>query len=206
MARAKNGSWSKYRSARARLAELEALREVLQRTRPRTRGKKAAKTRALNKIARQIPAAKGLLTKARHAIAKAARGRKSTTSEAKERRSEAARKGWAKRRAPSGANVASGANAVGDVWQHLLPDGRTTTVVLDKSDSSLEGLYWNAFEDARGGKRDLWVFAGLSVFDLDGQRRYPFVTDLDVISEHADEIDFGPGFYKRRSDTPGTAA
>jgi hypothetical protein len=66
-------------------------------------------------------------------------------------------------------------------------------------------LYWNAFEDARGGRRDLWVFKGLSVFDLDGQRRYPLVTDLDVISEHAEEIDFGPGFYKRRSDTPGTA-
>jgi hypothetical protein len=44
------------------------------------------------------------------------------------------------------------------------------------------------------------------VFDLDRQQRFPFVTDLDVIAEHADEIDFGPGFYKRRSEAPGTAA
>jgi hypothetical protein len=206
MARAKSGLWSKYRGARARLAEPEALREVLQRTRPRTRGKKAAKTRTLNKIARQIPAAKGLLTKARNAIAEAARGRKSPVSDAKEKRSEAARKGWAKRRAPSAANVASTASAVGDIWQHLLPDGATTTVVLDKADSSLEGLYWNAFEDARAGKRGLWEFTNLSVLDLDRQRRFPFVTDLNVIAEHADEIDFGPGFYKRRSDAPGNTA
>ena len=36
------------------------------------------------------------------------------------------------------------------------------------------------------------------MFDLDEQQRFPFVTDLDVIAEHADEIDFGQGFYKAR--------
>lgn len=187
------------RHALARIADLETSRAALERSRPRTRGKKAAKTRTLNKLKRQISAAKGLLTKARNAIARAARTRTSGTSAAKQKRSEAAKKGWTKRRVPR-------ASQAGDVWQHLLPDGTTTTVVLDKSDSSLEGHYWNAFEDARAGKRDLWEFTGLSVFDFDRQQRFPFVTDLDVIAEHADEIDFGPGFYKRRSDAPGNAA
>ena len=187
------------RHALARLADLETSRDALARARPRTRGKKAAKTRKLNKLERQISAAKGLLTKARNAIARAARTRTSKTSMAKQKRSAAAKKGWAKRRVPR-------ASQRGDIWQHLLPDGTTTTVVLGTADSSLEGLYWNAFEDARAGKRDLWQFKSLSVFDLDRQRRFPFVTDLDVIAEHADEIDFGPGFYKRRSDVPGNAA
>lgn len=70
----------------------------------------------------------------------------------------------------------------------------------------MEGKYWNAYEDAAGGKRDLREFDGRSVFDLDRQQRFPFVTDLNVIGEHADEIDFGPGFYKRRSDAPGNVA
>ena len=56
------------------------------------------------------------------------------------------------------------------------------------------------------GKRDLRAFERRSVFDLDRQRRFPFVTDLGVIAEHADEIDFGPGFYKRRNEAPGDAA
>jgi hypothetical protein len=202
MARSKAGSspHTYYRRARARLAERELVRGALERSRPRTRGKKAAKTRALNKLKRQISAAKGLLTKARNAIARAARVKKSNASTDKQKRSEAAKKGWAKRRA------SGNASHVGDIWQHLLPDGTTTAVVVDKGDSSLEGLYWNAYGDALAGKRDLWEFTGLSVFDLDRQKRFPFVTDLDVIAGHADEIDFGPGFYKRRSDTPGNAA
>lgn len=200
MAARKVSAHTNYRHARARLAELEALREGLLRTRPRTRGKKSAKTRASNKLKRQISAAKGMLTKARNAIAKAARVKKSDSSTDKQKRSAAAKKGWAKRRA------ARSASRVGDIWQHLLPDGTTTTVVLDKGDSSLEGIYWNAYADALAGKRDLWEFTGASVFDLDRQQRFPFVTDLDVIAQHADEIDFGPGFYKRRNEAPGGAA
>src|SRR5580698_5060568 len=99
MALRKNGPWSHYRRAQKTLSELEVQLAALVRTRPRARGKKAAKTRALNKLSRRIPAAKGLLTKARNAIAKASRGRKSTTSAAKQKRSDAAKRGWAKRRA-----------------------------------------------------------------------------------------------------------
>lgn len=200
MAARKVSAHTQYRHARAKLAELEALRDELLRTRPRTRGRRAAKTRASNKLKRKISAAKGLLTKARNNIARAARVKKSDSSTHKQKRSAAAKKGWAKRR--SGRS----ASGIGDTWQHLLPDGTTTTVILDKGDSSLEGLYWNAHADALAGKRDLWEFTGASVFDLDRQRRLPFVTNLDVIAEHADEIDFGPGFYKRRNEAPGGAA
>lgn len=200
MAAPKRSPHTRRRHALDRLTSLEAHRDKLERSKPRTPGKKGAKTRALNKLLRQIRAAKGQVTKARNAIAREAAARSSHMRAAKQKRSEAAKKGWAKRRA------AKGTSRIGDVWQHLLPDGTTTTVVLDNADSSLEGLYWNAYGDALAGKRDLWEFQGLSVFDLDRQQRFPFVTDLNLIAEHADEIDFGPGFYKRRSDTPGTAA
>ncbi|MFY9719284.1 MAG: hypothetical protein WAK16_06510 [Candidatus Cybelea sp.] len=191
---------TRHRHALDLLATLEAHRDKLDRSRPRTPGKKGAKTRALNRLSGQIRAAKGQLTKARNAIAREAATRTAHKDAAKQRRSEAAKKGWAKRRA------AQGASGIGDIWQHLLPDGKTTPVTLDPSDSSLEGKYWNAYEDAAGGKRDLREFDGRSVFDLDRQQRFPFVTDLNVIGEHADEIDFGPGFYKRRSDAPGNVA
>jgi hypothetical protein len=200
MAARKPSPHTQRRRGLARLAGLEAQLAALERKRPRTRGKKAARTRALNKLARQVRAARGRVTRARNAIARAARTRTSSTNLAKQKRSEAAKKGWAKRRA------VKGTSRIGDVWRHLLPDGTTTTVVLDNADSSLEGLYWNAYGDALAGKRDLWEFKTLSVFDLDRQQRFPFVTDLDLIAEHADEIDFGPGFYKRRSDAPGAAA
>ena len=200
MAAPKRSPHTRRRHALDRLANLEARRDKLERSRPRTPGKKGAKTRALNKLLRQIRAAKGQVTKARNAIARGAAARTSHNRAAKQKRSDAAKKGWVKRRATSSAS------RIGDIWQHLLPDGTTTTVVLDKGDSSLEGLYWNAYGAALAGKRDLWEFSDLSVFDLDSQQRFPFVTDLDIIAEHADEIDFGPGFYKRRSDAPGNPA
>jgi hypothetical protein len=164
MAQVKRGTspHTKRRHALNRIAELEARWVKLERSRPRTRGKKGAKTRALNTIARQLRAARGALTKARNAIAREAATRTSHKHLAKRKRSEAAKKGWAKRRAAKGAG--------------------------------------------RAGKRDLSEFDGRSVFDLDRQQRFPFVTDLDVIAEHADEIDFGPGFYKRRSEAPGDSA
>ena len=189
---------TRYRRSRAKLAHLGTERATLERTRPRTRGKKAAKTRALNKLSRQISAAKGLLTKARNAIALAARSKKAGASVAKRKRSEAATKGWQKRRA------AKSTGQTGDVWLHLLPDGTTTPVVVDKADSSLEGRYWNAHLEALGGKPEkLYEFAGRSVLDLGTQKRFPFVTDLDVINEHFDELDFGQGFYKRGGSAPG---
>ena len=72
-----------------RIAELEAQQAKLERSRPRTPGKKGGKTRALNKIARQIRAAQGLLTKARNAIARGGRVavRTQTRGEAKAQRS-----------------------------------------------------------------------------------------------------------------------
>src|ERR1700722_5069527 len=78
MARGRTGPWSKYRAARAKLTDLETLRDTFERSRPRTRGKKAAKTRALNKLKRQIPAAKGLLTKARKGIERTRTSRKAS--------------------------------------------------------------------------------------------------------------------------------
>jgi hypothetical protein len=197
MARARTGVWSKYRAARAKLTELEASRDSLERSHPRTRGKKAAKTRALNKLKRRIPAAKGLVTKARKGILRPKTSHPTETASSFQKRSDAAKRGWAKRRAAASASVAWA------TWLHLLPDGSLTTVTLDRVDSSIEGLYWNAHGDALAGKRDLWEFKGITVFDVERKREYPFVTDLDVIAESADSIDFGPGFYKRRNESPG---
>ncbi|MCL5258698.1 MAG: hypothetical protein M1314_03025 [Firmicutes bacterium] len=191
---------TRYRRARKRLSDLEVLKATLERSRPRTPGKKGAKTRALNKLTRRVSAARGQVTKARNVIARAASERAAVKNAVKYKRSEAATKGWAKRRV--GERIAP----FGDHWQHLRPDGTTITVVVDKTDSSLEGKYWNMYGVALDGKGDLRYFEGLSVFDFDRQRRFPFVTDLDVIAQHADEIDFGPGFYKRRNEAPGNAA
>jgi hypothetical protein len=145
VARARTGLWSKYREARAKLTELESLRDTLERSRPRARGKKAAKTRTLNKLKRQIPAAKGLLTKARKGIERTRTSRKASTASSYQKRSDAAKRGWAKRRADASTS------AEWAVWQHLLPDGSLTTVALNKADSSLEGMYWNAHGEALAG-------------------------------------------------------
>ena len=82
------------RHANARLADLEALKAALARSRPRAPGKKGAKTRALRKLVRQIAAAKGQRTKALNAIAAAARNRGPTKAAATAKRSAAAKKGW----------------------------------------------------------------------------------------------------------------
>jgi hypothetical protein len=101
MAQAKRGSslHTKYRHARKRFAELEAQQAKLERSKPRSPGKKGAKTRALNKLNGQIRAAKGQLTKARNAIAREAAARTShkRTSKQKRRRSGQERMGEATR-------------------------------------------------------------------------------------------------------------
>ena len=200
MARARTVSLSaKHRAARAKLNALEALRDTLERSRPRTRGKKAAKTRALNKLKRQIPTAKGLVTKARKAVDRAKTSHAVESASSFQKRSDAAKRGWEKRRAAVG-------RVAWATWLHLLPDGSPTTITLDKADSTLEGMYWKAHGDALAGKRDLWEFRGITVFDIDRQREVPFVTNLDVIAETADSIDFGPGFYKRRNESAGGSA
>jgi hypothetical protein len=202
MASRRNGTspYSQYRHAREHLGELEAQYAKLGRSRPRTSGKKGAKTRAVNALARRIRAARGQVTKALSAIARATSQRAADKGAAKGKRSAAAKRGWKKRHARSRPGSA------GDIWQHLTVDGTTITVVLDKNDSSLEGTFWNAYTAALEGRRDLRHFEGLSVFDLDRQRHFPFVTDLNFIAQHADEIDFGPGFYKRRNEAPGDTA
>ena len=101
MAQTKRGSspHTKRRRALQRIAELETQQAKLERSRPRTPGKKGAKTRALNAIARQLRATRGQLTKARNAIASGAAKRTSAIRAAVAKRSAAAKKGWATRRA-----------------------------------------------------------------------------------------------------------
>ena len=202
MAKRKRGTsaHSKYRHAREGLAALEARHSEVERSRPRTPAKRGWRTRRLNKLGNQVRAARGLLTKAQEAIAEHARMRTTTKRAAAQRHSEAAKKGWGKRRARTPAAPS------GDIWQHLMPSGHTKTVELDKSDSSLEGKYWNAYTAAAEHRGDLESFRNGSVFDLITQKRYPFVIDLDEALQHIDEIDFGPGFYKRRNESPGNAA
>lgn len=191
---------TRYRHARERLAALEARYAATERSRPRTRGKKAVRTRRLNTLSRRLRAVRGWLTRARNAIAEQARTKTVNKRAAIQRRSEAAKRGWEKRHARK---VLARS---GDIWQHLMPGGRTKTVELDKGDSSLEGKYWNAYTTAAEGKGDLEFFRDRSVFDLITQRRYHFVVDINEALQHADEIDFGPGFYKKRGETPGKVA
>lgn len=107
MSQPKRGSspHTKRRHALKRVAELEAKQAILERSRPRTPGKKGAKTRALNATSRQLRAARGELTKARSAIASGAAQRTSAKRAAVAKRSAAAKKGWATRRART--NVAA---------------------------------------------------------------------------------------------------
>jgi hypothetical protein len=99
VAKRKRGTspYTPYRRARRLLAELEAQFDKVQGSRPRTPGKKGAKTRALKKLGRRISAARGHLTKSRNAIAATARTRSTVNSAAQLKRSAAAKKGWATR-------------------------------------------------------------------------------------------------------------
>lgn len=191
---------TRYRHARVRIAELEAQYAKIERTLPRSPGKRSWRTRRLNKIGNQLRANRGWLTRARNAIAEQARAKVASKRAETQRRSEAATRGWQQRHARRALAQS------GDIWQHLMTNGTTIGVVVDTHDSSLEGKYWNAYTRVLEGKGDLSYFQGRSVFDLDTQKRYAFTIDLDVIAEHADEIDFGPGFYKKRGETPGKVA
>jgi hypothetical protein len=216
MARGKRGSspHSKYRRARERVAELEARQAKLERSRPRTPGKKGAKTRALNAIARQLRAARGQLTKARNAIASGASTRTLTKRAAVAKRSAAAKKGWATRRArkkvagtpaPSNPIVA----AVFTRFMPFLTEGGVIYVNPLGSDRSLVGKHWNAIRlYLENGRTDaLDRFQDKSILDTEKGRRLPFVTDPAIILEHEAEFDFGvTGFYKRREEVTRFAA
>ena len=204
MAARKISAHTHYRHARARLDELEALRDTLQRTRPRTRGKKAAKTRALNKLSRRIPAIKGLLTKARNAIAKAARGKKSNASSARQTRSEAAKRGWAKRRARKAAPASVPATKT-RFYQYKMPF-LTRRGVIDvyppsKDDRSKIGKYFGQVDRMQANLSYSFAeFEGDSIYDELSNQRLPFITDVDFILAHSDEFNFGLSFYRDRHE------
>jgi hypothetical protein len=211
MAQAKRGSspHTKRRHALQRIDELEARQAKLERSRPRTPGKKGAKTRALNAIARRLRAARGALTKARNAIAKAASGRGTAKRAATAKRSEAAKKGWATRRARAAAApvtpIAFSSRA--QFMPHLTENG-VVYVNPVGSDRSLLGKYWTpGLRAFLAGRTDaLDRFEGKSIFDAESRRRLPFVTDPNVILEQEAELDLGPGFYKRREEVTRFAA
>jgi hypothetical protein len=209
MAQAKRGSspHTKRRHALQRIADLEARQATLERSKPQTPGKKGAKTRALNTIARQLRAARGQLTKARTGIATGASKRTSTQRSTATKRSEAAKKGWATRRAratpaatPSATKPDAGASFAR--FMPFLTESGVVYVNPVGSDRSLVGKHWNAIRrylENRGAEA-LDRFDGQGIFDTESGRRLPFVTDPNVILEHEAELDLGPGFYKRREE------
>lgn len=204
---------TKRRHALHRIGELAAQQGKLERTRPRTPGKKGAKTRALNAIARQLSAARVALTKARKAIAKAASQKVISKRAATEKRSEAAKKGWATRRARARAPVAPAPITPLEARGHaeFMPFLTTNGVVYVNpvgSDRGLVGKHWNAIRCflENQGTDLLDRFAGQSIFDTESGRRLRFVTDPHVILEHEAELELGPGFYKRREEVVSFAA
>lgn len=203
---------SKYRHARQRIAELEAQRAKLERSRARTPGKKGSKTRTLNKLARQLSAARGLLTKARNAIAKASSVRAVTRREATAKRSVAAKKGWATRRsrvkAAPIAEPPKPAATSHACFMPFLTEGGVVFVNPLGGDRSEVGRYWHAVRRflETGQIALLGRFEGRSIFDSHSQESLAFITDPYVILEHEAELDLGPGFYKRREEVTRFAA
>ncbi len=200
---------ARYRRARKHLSDLEAFQATLARSRPRTPGKKGAKTRSLNNLSRRVSAARGQVTKTRNAIAQAASERAAIKSAEKRKRSEATKKGWAARRArgvtpqaPTPVLTSSG------LFMPFLTKDGVVYVNPVGSDRTLVSRYWHyvrVFLEA--GKADgLTHFESQQIFDAETRRTLPFVTDTNVILEHADEIDFGASFYKRRDEVVRFAA
>jgi hypothetical protein len=216
MAQTKRGSspHTKRRHALQRIVELETQQAKLERSRPRTPGKKGAKTRALNALARQLRATRGQLTKARNAIAEGATTRTSAKRASVAKRSAAAKKGWATRRARAKRAAIPAAPepiAVASFERFMphLTEGGVIYVNPLGSDRSVEGKHWNAIRTyLETGRTDaLDRFHDNSIFDAETGRRLPFITDPAVILEHEAEFDFGStGFYKRREEVGTFAA
>jgi hypothetical protein len=204
MARPRNGTspHTRYRRARERVSAFENQYAKLERTRPRARGKKSARTRALNELARRIGAARGQLTKARNAIAQGARTRAAVRLNARQKRREAAKRGWETRRVPKTAPDH------GKVIPFVTMAGVVYVWPPAKSDRSKVGSYWNAIGTflSTGSSASLDRFNGDSIYDEISEKRLPFVTDPAFIIAHNEEYDFGAGFYKRRSEAPRNAA
>jgi hypothetical protein len=202
MASHKPSPHTRYRHARARLADLEAARAVLERLRPRTSGKKAAKTRALNDLARKIPAAKGVLTKARNAIAQAATAHTSGKRIARQKRSEAAKKGWATRRARKAPLPPVTAHGSHQALPFLTEEHGVVGVwPPSKDDRSKVGRYWGIVDRLLSNQSASFArFEGGSIYDEISRKRLPFVTDPDIIMAHSDEYLFGLSIYRDRHE------
>jgi hypothetical protein len=204
MATHKPSPHTRYRYARARLADLESLRAAFERTRPRTRGNKAARTRALNKLARQIPAAKGLLTKARNAIARTASARSAKKNQARQQRSEAAKRGWVARRARKASPPAVPRPNI-RFYNHKMPF-LTHAGVIDvypppKDDRSKIGKYFGQIDRMQANLPYSFAeFEGDSIYDELSGERFAFITDIDFILAHSDEFNFGLSFYRDRHE------
>ncbi len=201
MARPKKGTsaHTRYRRANERLADFEDRLALLARSRPRTPGKKAAKTRALNALRRQITAARGELTKSLRAISQATSQRASAKLAARQKRSEAAKRGWSRRSGEAAPAVKSAGLAI----PFLTLDGVTWIWPPSKSDRSKVGNFWNPGVDtvlASGSTTLVNRFEGDSVFDEISGRHLAFVTDPNIIIANSDEYDFGPSFYRDRRD------
>ncbi len=201
MARFQNGRWSKYRKTSKRVADLEAQRQSLLRKRPRSRGKKAARTRAINKLTRKISAAKGARTKARNAISRAAAERKAAQSAARLKRSAAAKKGWTKRQAAARrtpqATISHAATSESIRRMRFLEerDGiavRIEVVPPDRADRSAIGSYWYAV----GVFRDNGSTTLLRRFDDSPRRRKP---------EGAPPARLAPASYRIRAARGGVS-
>lgn len=186
MARRGRSPHSRYRHARERLAELEALYAKVERRRPRTPGKKGAKTRARNVLRRMISAARGQLTKSRNAIARNARDKTAAKIAAKQKRREAARRVWAERKAARSAPAP--ARRVRTMRFLEKRNGEAVQIRVDppsKADRSAIGSYWYAigvFRDT-GSVALLDRFKGRSVYDALQGKHLPFVTDHGLLLE-----------------------
>jgi hypothetical protein len=189
--------YTPYRRARGLVAELESQLAKLERSRPRTPGKKGARTRTLKKLRRRLGAARGRLTKARNAIAAATRTRSTISSAARLKRSAAAKKGWATRLAR-----AAVADTADDKFMPMLTRTGIAWVNPVGDDRSLLATYWTVLDDVVNYVPTFLLdgFEGLSIVDAETGERYYFVTDIDTILSFHDHFDFGPSFYKSRGE------
>jgi hypothetical protein len=178
-------SHTKYRHAREHLTSLESQYATLERSRPRTSGKHSWRTRRLNKLARQLRAARGQLTRTRNAIADAARTRAAAKSAAKQRRSDAAKRGWRKQSARNAPVPAQPARTMRFLEER---NGEVKQVLVDppsKADRSAIGSYWHAISVYRdtGSTALLSRFKSKSIYDALRRTRLPFVVNPALLLE-----------------------
>ncbi|MGA9273521.1 MAG: hypothetical protein WBE30_14460 [Candidatus Cybelea sp.] len=196
MAARKRGSSlrSTYRKASELTREIAKLELAYTR---QTLGQKSATTKKLKTLRGSLRAYKGSVTKKRKA--QAARKGLSTA-----KRRAAARTGWEKRRASAAPAPSARALERGQTMPFLTADGIIRVWSPSASDRSKLARYWNPsiFDFlGTGSTASLEPFKGDSIYDEISDRRLRFITDPDVILEHADEFTFFElSFYKRREE------